>query len=62
MFAKMKKFFIEVWVELKKVSWPTKKELFDSTMVVIVSVIILSIYIAAVDQISSLVIKLILKR
>ena len=62
MFSKMKEFFKGVWIELKKVSWPTKKELLDSTIVVIVSVIILGVYIAAVDQVSSIVIKLILRK
>jgi len=62
MIAKVKKFFTEVWLELKKVSWPTRKELVDSTIVVIVAIIILGIYIAAVDQISSLVIKIVLRK
>ena len=62
MFSKIKDFFNGVWIELKKVSWPTKKELVDSTVVVIVSVMILGIYIAAVDQIWSIFIKLVLRK
>ncbi len=45
----MKKFFQEVKGELKKVSWPTKRELVDSTLVVIVSVFLLGIFIGIVD-------------
>ena len=62
MFSKMKIFFNGVWIELKKVSWPTKKELMDSTVVVIVSVMILGIYIAAVDQVWSMFIKIVLRK
>lgn len=35
--------------ELKKCSWPTRHELVESTMVVIVSVILLSLFVAAID-------------
>lgn len=62
MFLKIKDFFNGVWIELRKVSWPTKKELLDSTIVVIVSVMILGVYIAAVDQVSSILIKVILQK
>ena len=62
MFSKIKNFFNGVWIELKKVSWPTKKELMDSTVVVIVSVMILGIYIAAVDQVWSMFIKLVIRK
>lgn len=60
MFAKIKKFFSDVWIELKKVSWPTKKELKDSTIVVLVAVAMLGLFIGVIDQISSLLIRLIL--
>ena len=62
MLLKIKDFFNGVWIELKKVSWPTKKELWDSTIVVMVSVMILGIYIAAVDQVSTILVKLILQK
>jgi preprotein translocase subunit SecE len=61
MLNKIKKFFVEVWLELKKVSWPTKQELRDSTLVVIISVFILGMIIAAFDQISSWIVNSILK-
>ena len=61
MLEKIKKFFSEVWIELKKVSWPTPKELKDSTVVVIVAVAVLGMYIAVIDQLSAIFIKIILK-
>ena len=54
MIAKAKKFFNDVVIEMKKVSWPSLNELKGSTMVVIVTVIILSIFIGFVDRILSL--------
>jgi preprotein translocase subunit SecE len=42
-------FFQESWQELKKVHWPSRKETQAATLVVIVVVILISIYLAAVD-------------
>jgi len=54
MIAKIRKFIDDVVVEMKKVSWPSMNELRGSTMVVIVTVIILSIFIGVVDRILNL--------
>ncbi len=51
--AKVKEFATDVRAEMKKVTWPTREELRGSTMVVIVTVIILSIFIGVVDRILS---------
>jgi preprotein translocase subunit SecE len=48
-FLKVQEFVIEVWVELKKSSWPTRKELVDSTIVVIVTILVLGIFVALAD-------------
>lgn len=45
----IRKFLAEVIVELKKVSWPTRRELIDSTWLVIISSAILGGYIALTD-------------
>ncbi len=42
-------FLREVKVELKKVTWPSRKQTMGSTAVVIVLVIIISIYLGVVD-------------
>lgn len=44
-----RQFFGEVGAELKKCSWPGKAELFDSTVVVILSVVLLAAFIAVCD-------------
>ena len=50
-FLTVRDFLNEVGAELKKSSWPTRKELVDSTMVVIVTVLILGVFVAAADVI-----------
>ena len=45
----MREFLHEVVVELKKSSWPTRQELIDSTLVVIVTVLILGLFVAFTD-------------
>ena len=49
MIGKVQKFFSEVAVELRKVSWSTRQELMDSTWVVLISSAILGAFIAVVD-------------
>jgi preprotein translocase subunit SecE len=44
----------DVRVEMTKVSWPTRRELRESTLVVIVMVIIISVFIGIVDRLLSL--------
>jgi preprotein translocase subunit SecE len=40
----------DVRVEMSKVSWPTRRELRDSTLVVIVMVFVVAIFIGVVDR------------
>ena len=42
-------FVQEAWQELKKVHWPSRKETYAATLVVIVVVVLISIYLALVD-------------
>jgi preprotein translocase subunit SecE len=51
MFKKLFKFLREVKLELKKVSWPSRREISGSTGVVIVSVAIAAVYLGIVDAI-----------
>ena len=49
MVNKVKEFFREVKVEIKKVVFPSKDELVGSTWVVIITVIIISLFLGIVD-------------
>jgi preprotein translocase subunit SecE len=42
-------FLEESWQELKKVHWPSRRETYAATLVVIIVVVLVSIYLALVD-------------
>lgn len=45
----MQKYFRGVISELKKVTWPTRKELTNSTAVVVVTIVIFAVVIGIID-------------
>ncbi len=49
MFNRIKEFFKEVKVEVKKVVYPSKDELIGSTWVVIIAVVVVSLFLGVVD-------------
>jgi preprotein translocase subunit SecE len=55
-----KQFFREVRVELKKVTWPSRKETIASTSVVLVTVILVAFFLGIVDLGLSRLIKIFL--
>jgi len=52
-------FFSDSWMELKKVKWPSRKELISYTIVVLVTVIFVTVYFALLDLGISEVLRLI---
>jgi len=50
MFQKLSNYVSEVKQELTKVSWPTREELYGSTLVVVVLCLMLSIFVFGIDQ------------
>ena len=48
---RFKQFCIETWSELKKTSWPGRREVYGTTVVVIVTVFIFAAFLFVVDQI-----------
>ncbi len=50
-FQRIKRWFRGVRLELKKVTWPTKKEMMNYTLVVISISLILAVFIGAFDGI-----------
>lgn len=59
-FVKVQNFVVEVWGELKKSSWPTRKELVDSTVVVLVTFVVLGMFVALADYVFVRVIRYLL--
>ena len=49
-----REFLKEVRLEFTKVSWPTRNELRDSTIVVIVAVLLVSVFVGVVDYVLQL--------
>jgi preprotein translocase subunit SecE len=58
--VKVAAFVNDVGVELKKSAWPTRSELVESTVVVILSVIALAIFVGISDFVLMKLLKLIL--
>ncbi len=58
LFSKIKRFFKDILGELKKVVWPSKKQVINNTIVVIVVAVISSIGISLVDYFFGLIIRL----
>ena len=55
-------FLNEVKLEMGKVSWSTRDELIGSTIVVIVSLVILSVFIGICDVVLSTVVNILMSR
>lgn len=60
-FTAVSEYVKDVRVEMSKVSWPTREELRESTLVVIVMVIVISLFIGIVDRVLSLAFEQVLK-
>jgi preprotein translocase subunit SecE len=52
-------FFGDSWAELRKVKWPTRKELVSYTLVVLGTVIFVAVYFYVIDLIISGLLRLI---
>ena len=53
---KIREYYGETVQEVKKCTWPTKDELIETTVVVIVGVIALALFISLADRIMKLII------
>ncbi|HOB88433.1 MAG: preprotein translocase subunit SecE [Firmicutes bacterium] len=60
-FGRIGKFFREVRAELRKVTWPGRKELVTSALVVIFVVIISTTYIGLIDYAFSRVLQVLIR-
>ncbi|MCD4781467.1 MAG: preprotein translocase subunit SecE [Candidatus Omnitrophica bacterium] len=61
MIGKVRKFFSEVVIELKKVSWSSRSEVIDATWIILFSAIFVGLYIALSDFILSKFLGLIIR-
>ncbi|HDH11993.1 MAG TPA: preprotein translocase subunit SecE [Nitrospirae bacterium] len=61
MFGKIKNFFREVKIELKKVVFPSREEVIGSTKVVVVLVLIVAVFLGLIDLVLSKLIGMVVK-
>jgi preprotein translocase subunit SecE len=47
--AQIKQFFVEVRLEMRKVSWPGRREVYGTTVVVIFAVFFFGVYLGLID-------------
>ena len=59
MIERIRLYLSETKTELKKVTWPSRQDLIDSTKVVIVATLIMTVFVGIVDQVLSRIIKLV---
>ena len=59
--TRTREFVKEVQVESTKVSWPSRNELRDSTLVVIVTVLIVSAFVGIVDQVLTVLVRMLFR-
>ena len=60
-FNKINNFIKEAIAELKKVIWPSRKELKNSTIVVVFTIIIASVFIGLIDIVFTKILTLFMK-
>ncbi len=60
MFNKIKQFIADVALEGKRISWPNRRDLVDSSLVVIVFIILLAVVIMACDEVIRTFLRLVL--
>ena len=56
--TRFRRYFVEVWSELRKVSWPTREHVRNLTVLVFAISLVVGIYITILDTIFQNVIKL----
>jgi preprotein translocase subunit SecE len=52
-YGKVRQFLSEVIVELKRTTWPSRKEVQGTTLVVIVTIFVFAVFLFAVDYVLS---------
>jgi preprotein translocase subunit SecE len=57
MFDKIKRFFGETRVEMRKVTWPTREELKQSTKIVIVATFVVTLFIGVIEAIIKFIVR-----
>jgi preprotein translocase subunit SecE len=57
----IREYFVHVGNELRKSSWPTRGELLESTIVVILSVVVFAVFVGLCDTVLARLIRLLVR-
>jgi preprotein translocase subunit SecE len=57
MFEKIKSFLSETRAEMRKVTWPTRDELIESTKIVIIATFVITLFVGFIDQLLTIIIR-----
>lgn len=57
--GKIRRFISETIAEMGRCTWPSRQQLWESTLLVVVAIVILAGFVAGVDEIARIVIRLI---
>jgi preprotein translocase subunit SecE len=55
----VRRFIADTVAELRRCTWPDRKQLFESTLLVMVATLVLALFVAGVDEVAKFVISLI---
>ncbi len=55
----VRNFISDTMAEMRRCTWPGRAELFESTVLVVVVIVVLALFVAGVDEVSRLAIRLI---
>ena len=57
--GRIRRFISETMAELGRCTWPNRQQLFESTVLVVVAIAILALFVAGVDEVARIVIRLV---
>ena len=60
--GKVRRFIADTIAELKRCSWPNRRELLESTVLVVVAMVVLALFVAGVDELAMKLIRLVTVR
>ena len=57
--GKIRRFIADTVAELGRCTWPTRQQLLESTGLVVVAIAVLAVFVAGVDEVARIVIRLV---
>lgn len=57
--GRIRRFISETIAELGRCTWPNRQQLFESTVLVVIAIVILAVFVAGVDEIARILIRLV---